>query len=373
MDVASSSFDILNLIYQSTMSSHCRKTLQSTHGICYTVHSAFDAMPEAANILWNDAFFENEGDVIAVFDFDYEAMESFQTLVSIVASIVVGCTIMLTFLAPMGLAWCIVAPFFIRQHVRWQVHALHVAVTVEGVRLVHDKRRSILGLPICDIGRQSRLVPFEKIKTVDLLEPRSSGAFLYCIPHVLDTVIIDTIATGSRAYDEGAIVQELEITGLKKAHAFQKLVLAMKKRVRGTRLCIDNLPYDPPEIAPGPMVQQQRNRIDGDYHEEGVGGILKEIRDELRHNNELLRAQSGASPDNTSERSFRDKKTRAQHQQAQSFTRLEASLTGGPPRRSCGTPPPGSRSGFLNRIVSILPMPRQQPNYPLQNPSPTHS
>lgn len=57
------------------------------------VSSEFSSIPEARDLTWTDDFFNDDEDVVAVFDFDYEAMESFYTSVGWVwmgASILYG-------------------------------------------------------------------------------------------------------------------------------------------------------------------------------------------------------------------------------------------------------------------------------------------
>lgn len=123
-----------------------------------TVSEEFASIPEARDLMWQDDFFDDEDDIVAVFDFDYEAMESFYTNVGWVW---IGATILYTpfFVASMvGLAPC-----FLKKNVAWNVKSQHVAVTRDGIRFVRDRRQTCWGLPCTDAGKSSKTVPFDKI------------------------------------------------------------------------------------------------------------------------------------------------------------------------------------------------------------------
>lgn len=90
-----------------------------------------------------------------------------------------------------------------------------------------------------------------------------------CVPNVLSIVNVDTASSGT----DGR--KELKLAGLKNPHGFKKLVWAMKR-------------------------QQQQSRGAGTAANHATGHeemtlLLREIRDELRTNNEHLHGQKHAS------------------------------------------------------------------------------
>ena len=104
-------------------------------------------------------------------------------------------------------------------------------------------------------------VPFDKITDCDVEEP--AGNSCLCIPNVLSIVNVDTASSGT----DGR--KEIRLAGLKNPHGFKKLVWAMKR-------------------------QQQRDRSSSDRvatNNEEINTLLREIRDELRANNERLQRQ----------------------------------------------------------------------------------
>jgi hypothetical protein len=90
-------------------------------------------------------------------------------------------------------------------------------------------------------------------------------------------VNVDTASSGT----EGK--KELKLAGLKDPHSFKKLVWAMKRSQQG--------------LAPAPM--QIANHDAG--NQEDVTSLLKEIRDELRTNNELLKQTKATAPYETAD------------------------------------------------------------------------
>ena len=98
-------------------------------------------------LTWSDTFFDNEPDVIAVFDFDYPAIESFKTSVGWISMIC---------LFPSAV--CLV-PCYLNANVKWQARAMHVALTVDGIKFVDDKHKTWCGLMCSDKGKVSKTVP----------------------------------------------------------------------------------------------------------------------------------------------------------------------------------------------------------------------
>jgi hypothetical protein len=116
-----------------------------------TIDSQYANLTELRNITWTDTFFEDDDDIIAVFDFDYEAMEGFYTSVGWVA---LGSTLLYTPLFVLSLFG--LAPCYIRRNVRWSTRSQHVAITRDGIRFVRDKRPCCWGMPCTDQGKSSK-------------------------------------------------------------------------------------------------------------------------------------------------------------------------------------------------------------------------
>lgn len=226
-----------------------------------TVSAEYADIAETQGLMWQDDFFDDDDDVVAAFDFDYENMESFYSNIS-------WCWFGLSiFYTPVFTA-CLVglAPCYLKRNVQWSVKSQHIAITKDGIRFVRDKRPTCWGMPCTDAGKSSKTVPFDKITDCDISEP--AGNTCVVIRNVLTTVNIDTASSGQGR-------SELKIAGLKDAKRFKQLVWAMKRRSKPT----------------GPNALEMVNR--GGAAGEDVAVLLREIRDELRQNNNLLLTMKG--------------------------------------------------------------------------------
>ena len=115
--------------------------------------SRYANLPELRNNLtWTDSFFDDDEErVIAVFDFDYDAMEQYYTSVGWVG---LGATMLYTpffLVSLLGLAPC-----YLRKNVGWSSRAQHVAITRDGIRFVRDRRPCGWGMPCTDAGKSSK-------------------------------------------------------------------------------------------------------------------------------------------------------------------------------------------------------------------------
>jgi hypothetical protein len=102
-------------------------------------------------LTWTDNFFEDEDAVIAVFDFDYDAMESFYTSVgwaTLASSIIYAPVFVVSLLG--------LAPCYLRKNIRWTTRSQHVAITHDGIRFVRERRPCCWGLPCTDQGKSSK-------------------------------------------------------------------------------------------------------------------------------------------------------------------------------------------------------------------------
>ena len=111
------------------------------------------------------------------------------------------------------------------------------------------------------------------ITDCDIKEP--AGNDCICIPRVLFTVHIDTASSSNENH-------ELVLAGLQDPHSFKKLVWAMKRAQQQQQV---PTPNSLEMMRALPSLVGGANQSDGD-----VASLLREIRDELRQNNETLQA-----------------------------------------------------------------------------------
>eukprot|EP00913_Durusdinium_trenchii_P029232 g27401.t1 len=164
-----------------------------------------------------DTYFQNEPNLIAPFDFDY-------------------------------------AP----QNVEWDTRSQHVALTIDGIRFVKERRKTCCGLSCTDQGRESKTVPYDKITDCDVQEPAGT-ACCCCIERVLSTVNVDTASSGPT---DGGVRHELVLHGLVDAHAFKHSVWAMKRRLAGTTGAVQtSMPVSSPV-----QLEMQRMAPKNDLH-----------------------------------------------------------------------------------------------------------
>jgi len=240
---------------------------------------------------WTDTFFDDEddGDVIAVFDFDYDKMESFYTSIGW-ATLASTCLYTPIFVASVVLG----VPCYLNQNVQWSTRSKHVAITQDGIRFVQERRPTCWGLPCSDKGKSSKTVPFDKITDCDIEEP--AGNSCLCVLNILSTVNVDTASSGT----EGK--KELKLAGLKDPHSFKKLVWAMKRSQQQQQQqqqqhhgfgvgSSAHAAADAASAAANSMVMADYGGSgsgSGSGASEEVSSLLREIRDELRVNNQLL-------------------------------------------------------------------------------------
>ncbi len=278
------------------MSSSCKTDIETPYssvpvdGKC--VPTEYQFLPEANGIYWNDDFFDDEEGVVAVFDFDYDQMLSFQTPVTAVSQImIVGLASLYLgiFLGVYGVAVVVafyllsLYPCLLQMQVGWEVMANHVAITRDGIRFVQDRRKSCWGFAMCDKGKHSKTVPFDKITDCDIIEP--AGNQYLCFKRVLYEVNVDTASSGAEGNRH-----ELRIAGLKEPHKFKAMVWAMKRA--------PHVNYQTPLPQHLELTALTKNQSTSSQSSNSVTGLLKSIRNELRENNELLRAmqKSEAQP-----------------------------------------------------------------------------
>jgi hypothetical protein len=240
----------------------------------------FSVLPEVASTRWKDTFFDEDDDVIAVFDFDYASMEDFNTKVGWAT---LGFTLCYTPLFFASLAACV--PCYLRQNIQWSARAQHVCVTRDGIRFVKDRRKSCWGWPCTDQGKVSKTVPFDKITDCDIVEP--AGNTCICIENVLAVVNIDTASSGNQG------IKELRISGLENPEGFKKLVWAIKRAQSGGR-AFSSASRPAPDALD--MVERQIGQDTGNLSNEDVASLLRDIRDELRATRQAMGAGEIVAP-----------------------------------------------------------------------------
>jgi len=155
-------------------------------------------------------FFANEPNLYATFEFDKELTIKFRNDFQFYQS----CCLCFCAFYP-----CSMCTYFMcdKPNNRDVVNAQHLAVTVDGIKYVVEKHPSGCRANMCDVGKISKTVPFDKITDCDIEEP---GGAEWCglVPRVLSTVNVDT-ASG----------RDLVLSGLADPHKFKELVWKMKR------------------------------------------------------------------------------------------------------------------------------------------------
>jgi len=212
-----------------------------------------------------DQFFGGDQGLVSVFDFDYDTIIGFEKSFKLMQFCCLPCC------WPMGCLCCY--PCFLKQNVEWNARSQHVALTVDGIRYVKDKRKSMCGLSFTDKGRESKTVPYDKITDCDVQEPAGTACCCF-IPNVLSSVHVDTASSGAPK-EGGGTSHELSLVGLAFPNDFKQAVWAMK---RGEVPGHTAMPMGTVSQAPS---QAQMHTT-----------LLTEIRDELRALNANLQAKA---------------------------------------------------------------------------------
>ena len=117
------------------------------------VRAAYADIPETQGLTWNDEFFDDDDDVVAVFDFDYERMVTYYSQIS--WSFYIG-SIFVPNCFWLGLFACV--PCYLDKNVNWAVRSQHLAITRDGVRFVQEQRHTMWGAPCTDAGKTTKMV-----------------------------------------------------------------------------------------------------------------------------------------------------------------------------------------------------------------------
>mmetsp|Transcript_24195 Transcript_24195/g.69370 ORF Transcript_24195/g.69370 Transcript_24195/m.69370 type:complete len:259 (+) Transcript_24195:84-860(+) len=216
-----------------------------------------------------DRFFASDTGIISVFDFDYDSMIDFKKKMA---------WSLLLLVPPAWVSCLCCSPCFLNQNVEWQARAQHVALTIDGIRFVRDKRRSCCGLPCSDKGRESKTVPYDKITDCDVQEPAGT-ACCCCIQRVLSQVRVDTASSGGTT--DGVPRHELVLEGLHYPHEFKQAVWSIK---RGEFPIGSDVPMAPSAGRQQPLSAPAQASM--------TNTLLTEIRDELKELNANLKGKA---------------------------------------------------------------------------------
>lgn len=222
-----------------------------------------------------NTFFLHEPGLVSTFDFDYDKIIDFETKACAARSLFCLC------LPPGWIACLCGAPCFLKKNVEWATRAKHVALTVDGIRYVSDRRKTLWGCSCTDKGRESKTVPYDKITDCDVQEPAGKACCCF-VDNVLATVNVDTASSGSAEHPH-----ELKLVGLTDPLRFKQSVWAMKRGEAVPGLGIPGRQMQPAPssggggVALGPPAQQEMQM-------QLQTKLLTEIRDELKELNASL-------------------------------------------------------------------------------------
>jgi hypothetical protein len=152
-------------------------------------------------VTWEDTFFDDEENLIAVFDFDYPLMEAYRvklqwvsTIARLVNDLLLVSMILRSDSLPSVLFYALVALVvaldikdlvFLKKEVQWDVYTHHLCITRDGIKYVRDKHKTCFGWPCPDAGKTTQIVPLDKVTNVDIMEP--VGNTYCCIRNTLTT------------------------------------------------------------------------------------------------------------------------------------------------------------------------------------------
>jgi hypothetical protein len=204
-------------------------------------------------------------------EFDYKKIISFQSELLWWATLFPPCCIPCNVL---NTCLCLVP------NVRDLAHSNHLAITRDGIRYIVDKHPTAWRLSMCDVGKQSKTIPFDKLTDCDVQEPAGT-ACCCCVPNILSVVTADT-ASG----------REMALAGLKDPFAFKKDVWAMK-RGDGLEGVHDSIvATSMTRVEPKPKSLGESSSTSGGWFSgKGPGG--EEVQSLLKEQTTLLRTAVG--------------------------------------------------------------------------------
>mmetsp|Transcript_110937 Transcript_110937/g.214844 ORF Transcript_110937/g.214844 Transcript_110937/m.214844 type:complete len:229 (+) Transcript_110937:88-774(+) len=211
-----------------------------------------------------DKYFQNDPETVHVFDFDYEKIIKFK---SKVAHMELGICLPITAL------FCL--PCLVKKNVTWEARAMHVALTVDGIRYVVDKHKTGCGSSCTDVGKTVTTIPYSNITDCYVVEPAGT-ACCCCIRNVLATVYIHTAPGRGTSSIGSRRLPDLVLEGLFEPLEFQQTLWAMKREDGAGR-------KEKKASFEGPSKDKEGSNTD----------VLQEIRDELRSVKDMLKQRQG--------------------------------------------------------------------------------
>jgi hypothetical protein len=185
-----------------------------------------EAVPIANAQISSTSYFANEEGLVEEFAFDYDTLNDFDQRVIAVGALPGGLLMLLTGI-PCGLCYPCYALTFESKNVADRNNATHVCITRDGIRFSVDKRKTGCRYSMCDQGKTTKTVPFDKITDCDIEEPAGNTGCCWLVKNVITVVNVDTASVGGGGH-------ELQIRGLVDPHGFKKLVWQMKRSGHGT-------------------------------------------------------------------------------------------------------------------------------------------
>lgn len=206
-----------------------------------------DAEQALLGLVAKDDFFDNERNLVRVFNFDYDKIISFKKKVFMSQS----CYGVILFLflfswtvrslferpapgkpepsIPPSLLPVVVTVVLFWQtwtrwkNIEWVVRCQHICLTIDGVKYVTAKHPSGMGLSCWDKGQVSKTVAYDKITDCDVELP--AGTVGCCISDVITKVHLDTASTFKG--------HELSLIGLCDPEEFKHAVWENKRKNQG--------------------------------------------------------------------------------------------------------------------------------------------
>lgn len=192
-------------------------------------------------VTWEDTFFDNEENLIAVFDFDYPLMEAFKLkllwvdhALGSLGVVLLVAVLHLIFRSPprdalfyvdvaidtFVILLVILDSFFLKKRAQWDAYSHHLCITRDGVKYVRDKRKKYYGWSCTDARKTTQIIPLDKVTHVDIKEP--AGYTCCCIRNTLTVVKLSSSSSGL----EGS---SLVFFGLKEPYKFKNILMKVKR------------------------------------------------------------------------------------------------------------------------------------------------
>jgi len=164
----------------------------------------------------SDAYFRvNEQDIIASYEFDYDAIVDFDTRLEC-SKATANCF----FFPPGGILACSLLALCGRANIDDKARAQHLAISRDGIRYIVEKHDGACRMSMCQQGKVSKTVPYDKITDCDVEDPAGAEGCCPPVNRTLYTVRVDTA---------GSDQMSLMIKGLKDPQTFKRDVWSIKR------------------------------------------------------------------------------------------------------------------------------------------------